>query len=301
MVRGYLLTGLFVMFLGITGIVNAADTKVTTENNDGSSGFSVEDKNNEERFRVNDAGGVVISKLTTVERDALTAIAGMVIFNTDTGLFEGYDGTSWAGVGGTPAPSFTCGVDEVRDRTNSYKTVQIGNQCWMAENLNVGTRIDGTSSQTDNGIIEKYCYNNDPVICATDGGLYQWDEIMQYSTTEGVQGICPTGWHLPTDAEWTTLKNALIQSNPDSKGDQLKTASNCSGGVNCGTSGLQALLAGFRSTGGSFDGRGTGAFFWSSAESGSDAWVRILGASEARVYRGVIVKAFGFSVRCVKD
>ena len=79
---------------------------------------------------------------------------------------------------------------------NSYNTVLIGSQCWMAENLNVGTRIDGVSGPTNNNVIEKYCYVDDPDICDIDGGLYQWDEMTQYSSTEGVQGICPTGWQL---------------------------------------------------------------------------------------------------------
>ena len=79
----------------------------------------------------------------------------------------------------------------------------------MAENLNVGTRINGSGSQTNNSTIEKYCYDDNEANCTTYGGLYQWDESMQYSTMPGVQGICPTGWHLPTDAEWTTLTTYL--------------------------------------------------------------------------------------------
>ena len=82
----------------------------------------------------------------------------------------------------------------------------------MAENLNVGTRISGSSNQTNNSIIEKYCYDDLEANCNTYGGLYQWDEAMQYSATEGVKGICPTGWHLPTDAEWTTLADFLAEN-----------------------------------------------------------------------------------------
>jgi len=82
----------------------------------------------------------------------------------------------------------------------TYNTVLIGTQCWMRENLNIGTRIDGSQNQTDNGTIEKYCYDDLESNCDIYGGLYQWDEAMQYVTTQGVQGICPAGWHLPTDA-----------------------------------------------------------------------------------------------------
>jgi len=86
-----------------------------------------------------------------------------------------------------------------------YNIIPIGSQCWFKENLNVGLRIIASQSQTNNSIIEKYCYDNLDSNCDIYGGLYQWDEMMQYITTQGVQGICPTGWHLPTDAEFTTL------------------------------------------------------------------------------------------------
>ena len=88
-----------------------------------------------------------------------------------------------------------------------YRTVSVGNQCWMKDNLNVGTRIDNTVVQAQNATVEKYCYNNSELNCNTYGGLYQWNEAMQYSTTEGSQGICPTGWHVPSDTDWTTLTN----------------------------------------------------------------------------------------------
>ena len=103
---------------------------------------------------------------------------------------------------------FVCGdlfVDE-RDN-NTYSSVQIGTQCWMAENLQIGTRIDGSEDQTNNASIEKYCYDNNDSNCDTYGGLYQWDEMMEYGATSGAQGICPTGWHVPADDEWCTLEN----------------------------------------------------------------------------------------------
>ena len=81
----------------------------------------------------------------------------------------------------------------------TYNTVLIGNQCWLKENLDVGTRINLNQSPTNNGIIEKYCYNDNPTNCDTYGGLYKWDEAMQYTTTEGAIGICPSGWHIPSD------------------------------------------------------------------------------------------------------
>ncbi len=98
-----------------------------------------------------------------------------------------------------------------------YTAVLIGTQCWMAQNLNVGTRIDGVTNQTDNSTREKYCYDNSEANCDVYGGLYQWAEMAQYyngatNTTTwssapagNLQGLCPSGWHLPTTAEWNTL------------------------------------------------------------------------------------------------
>jgi uncharacterized protein (TIGR02145 family) len=57
----------------------------------------------------------------------------------------------------------------------------------------------------DNQIIEKWCYDNDESNCETSGAMYSWYELMQYSTSENAQGICPTGYHVPSDAQWTTL------------------------------------------------------------------------------------------------
>lgn len=87
-----------------------------------------------------------------------------------------------------------------------YNTVQIGNQCWFKENLNVGTMINVSANQTNNNQIEKYCYNNDIKNCDVYGGLYQWDEMMQYSFWKF---ICPEGWHVPINAEWTSLNEFL--------------------------------------------------------------------------------------------
>jgi uncharacterized protein (TIGR02145 family) len=110
----------------------------------------------------------------------------------------------------TTIQPFICGdpLIDVRDG-QTYNTVQIGTQCWMAENLNIGTRIDGIAEQTDNTILEKYCYDNNTANCETYGGLYQWNEMMQYVTNEGIQGVCPAGWHIPSHNEMCTLLTFL--------------------------------------------------------------------------------------------
>jgi len=74
----------------------------------------------------------------------------------------------------------------------------------MQENLNIGVKTDG--AQTNNGVFEKSCYANLESNCDTYGGLYQWNELMQYIDIPGGQGLCPGGWHVPTDDEWDTLE-----------------------------------------------------------------------------------------------
>jgi uncharacterized protein (TIGR02145 family) len=204
-----------------------------------------------------------------------------------------------------PSTGISCpGMPAVTYMGQTYNTVQIGSQCWFRENLNVGTRIDGIQEQTDNGIIEKYCYNDSTENCAIYGGLYQWNEMMQYSTTPGVQGICPTGWHLPTDAEWTTLTNYLGgESVAGGKMKETGTAhwlSPNTGATN--SSGFTALPGGYRLYDGNFYGLTTGAYFWSSTEySSTDAWDRNLYCNYENVNRGSYGKTIGFSARCVHD
>ncbi|MEI7663805.1 MAG: FISUMP domain-containing protein, partial [Bacteroidota bacterium] len=102
-----------------------------------------------------------------------------------------------------PVTSFTCGNNLTDPRDNRvYPTVKIGSQCWMKENLDYGTVIPDLVPQADNCIPEKYMratsYTPHPV-------FYQWDELMQYTTAEASQGLCPPGWHIPAPAEWDVL------------------------------------------------------------------------------------------------
>ncbi len=208
-----------------------------------------------------------------------------------------------------------CGLPFTDTRDGqSYETVQIDEQCWMAENLNIGTMINGSSNQIDNSTIEKYCYANSDANCDTYGGLYQWNEMMQYVTTEGVQGICMEGWHLPTDAGWCDLEQEVDPTITCSSsgwrgvdgGGKLKESGTThwnspnTGATN--SSGFTALPGGYRGTDGSFGNQGYYGYWWSSSEGdASDAWYRYLRCDYARVYRGNYSKSYGFAVRCLKD
>lgn len=99
-----------------------------------------------------------------------------------------------------------CG-DTFTDLRNGkkYPTVQIGNQCWFAKNLNIGTKIQYSWTGNNNGILEKHCLSNLESQCEIWGGVYHWVELMQYSNTPTSQGICPQGFHIPSKEEWDTL------------------------------------------------------------------------------------------------
>lgn len=199
------------------------------------------------------------------------------------------------------AAGFTCG-DTVDYEGQTYNTVQIGDQCWFSENLNVGTMVTGTTEPTNDSSIQKWCYDNDTANCDSDGGFYSWDEAMGYTTIAGTQGICAPGWHIPTDAEQNTLdqylatgecdanRKGIYQCNP--AGTALKPG---------GLSNFNALLAGFRFNNGSFYNKGLNAYFWSSSESISDSWLRNLYSSYSGVYRNSLPKVNGASVRCLQN
>jgi uncharacterized protein (TIGR02145 family) len=216
--------------------------------------------------------------------------------------------------------TWTCGERLLDNRDNqSYATIQIGSQCWMQENLNIGTRIEGVVSSTnENGInstIEKYCYDDDDSNCGIYGGLYQWDEAMNYVETESAQGICPSGWHIPSSTEWTVLTDH-IKSNPNyicnghngkslaSSYDWIVSPITCEIGNNQSTNnatGFNGLPAGFRFyTGGAFNLRHSDAYFWLSSPSGADARYRRLYYFLSEVDSSATYRAFGFSVRCLK-
>ena len=216
----------------------------------------------------------------------------------EAGAFEGCDGSAWVALN-----SFACGttLTDARD-SQTYATVQIGTQCWMGEDLRVGEDADmattNPNTATDNGIIEKNCLNDTVTNCnATNGSWYTWDEAMWYSTTEGAQGICPAGWHIPTDNEWKTMEMQLgmTQAQADAtgwrgtdQGTQLKAG---------GSSGMEWNISGFNFPP------------WYAAEEwihtstqadASNSVYRVL--RDAGVYRSASsIKGIAASVRCLKD
>jgi uncharacterized protein (TIGR02145 family) len=187
----------------------------------------------------------------------------------------------------------------------TYNTVQIGTQCWLKENLNVGMRINGNQEQTDNGIIEKYCFENDPSMCDIYGGLYQWNEMMQYVTSNGSRGICPEGWHLPDLNEEQILETFL--GNQTVAGGKMKEAGFAhwmAPNTNAtNSSGFTALPGGYRDFyDGTFNQLTTKAYCWSSSpENDARAWFCALDYMTGYLTTYNLNKSSGFSARCIKN
>ena len=128
------------------------------------------------------------------------------------------------------------------------------------------------------------------------------------SVTAGAQGICPVGWHIPTHDQFTTLERAICVSGTCTTDFPFDTSTTGWRGTNEGTnlksggsSGFNGLLAGYRYTDGSFDYLTTSGYFWTSLQSGANAWLRDLSSGFATVYRTPYDKLYGVSVRCLKD
>jgi len=191
-----------------------------------------------------------------------------------------------------PVQSFTCGntMTDVRDQ-KKYSTIKIGTQCWMAMNLNFGTGIRSGLLQRDNCIPEKYCYNDVAANCESEGGLYAWDEMMAYETTPGVQGLCPPGWHVPTENEWTILFNQYI--NGGFAASPLKYS---------GYSGFAALLQGVRVHNRDYIYKGFTTFLWTSNPLGQHkAWAHGMNDPDPSVSSYPAHRSNTFGVRCIRD
>ena len=211
-----------------------------------------------------------------------------------------------------------CGEPIVDTRDGkTYNTVQIGNQCWFKDNLNVGTMINGSVEQgTSCASIQKYCYDNQEDICSADGGLYQWNQVMCGSTIEASEGICPSGWHVPTHAEWYALENYLTDDGQTCtltrSGWECATAGQKLTFVGGNASGFSAIYAGYRDSAvgyKDFEYRYLshdpyGAAFWTSSQVDVDSSRdRTLDPDYVTVgtYSYGHTMDFGFSVRCIKN
>ena len=207
---------------------------------------------------------------------------------------------------------FTCG-DPMNYHGYDYATVQIGEQCWFAENLRNEHYANGDvipvelsdsewSSTTEGA---QAIYNNDASNLADYGRLYNWYAV------DDARGLCLSGWHVPTDGEFMTLEMELGMSESEANSDgwrgtdqgtQMKSSPGDNPSWNgTNTSGFSGLAGGHRLFNGTFDLGGYNGYFWSSSLLGSDAWDRELFIGFTEVARSNSYLRYGFSVRCVRD
>jgi uncharacterized protein (TIGR02145 family) len=188
---------------------------------------------------------------------------------------------------------------------HSYGVVEIGDQCWFTENLRTTVYADDSAipEVTDDtawaGLSTgaRCDYDNDASNVATYGRLYNWHAVNNGS------GLCPSGWHVPTDGEWTALETYLAANgHSGAEGTALKSTSGWnSGGNGTDNFGFSALPGGFRDNDGYFVAAGYFGFWWSSSPSGGGAWYRYLDLTSPVIGRDLNGPRNGLSVRCLRD
>ena len=187
------------------------------------------------------------------------------------------------------------GVESFEYGGKWYTTVEIGNQCWMNENLNITTSSGS------------WCYDDDDANCDIYGRLYSWGQALN---------VCPEGWHLPSDDEWKILEGTVDSqyevgdaiwngwgNRGADAGKRLKSTSGWNlDGNGTDNFGFSALPASYREIDGTFQYLGNNAYFWTSQDM-SDllATYRSIGYDTDKIGRLSLEKTYGFSVRCVKD
>ena len=217
--------------------------------------------------------------------------------------------------------TWTCG-DPVTFWDYDYTTVLIGEQCWFAENLRAALYAngdvipagltDGEWTTTTAGATAVYgegsstCYNYSPDIDACDEAqsLAEYGRLYNWYAVDDARGLCPAGWHVPTDGEWTDLEVYITsQGFTGTEGTALKSTTGWSNNGN-GTDdfGFSALPGGYRYNGnGNFRSAGSSGYWWSSSPGGGDAWYRELRYSNPVIFRYSLNPRLGFSVRCLRD
>jgi len=220
-----------------------------------------------------------------------------IIGAADIIVFLSYYGNEWP-----LAPEFVCG-ETIAHQDYAYSTVQIGDQCWFSENCRYLPEVSPSNEgNTTDPYYYVYGYEGTDVAAAqatenydTYGVLYNWPAVM-------TEGICPSGWHVPSDGEFTELTDYL--GGEGVAGGKMKEAGydhwNTPNTGATNSSGWTGLPGGYRYSGG-FSHNGINGYWWSASESGSYSWKRVLGIYINSVGRGDYVRYIGYSARCVRD
>lgn len=193
---------------------------------------------------------------------------------------------------------------------NQYHTVVIGTQCWMKENLKVTHYPNGVAipNVTDNAAWAALEDNTtDDAFCINSiAAFYTWaaamgdNAVSSNSIPSGVQGACPNGWHLPSEAEWLILKDYLTSNGFNgTEGDALRATHDWAGYEGTDNFGFTALKSGYRDcTSGNINGNDISEYWWTSTIPLDSFWVKYTGQG---LYSGGHSGSYGFSVRCIKD
>ncbi len=181
----------------------------------------------------------------------------------------------------------------MRNHGGYYKTVLIGDQCWLADNLNFGAMIQGGAGQ---GVNEKYCYDNNSMYCDVFGGLYQWEEDLPSTGGPDSEGVCPKGWRVPNEGDWNILSDKV-----GGDSNKLKTFSGWAtlGGNN--ESGFSALPGGQWSDN-VFEHKLERAYWWTPTKHSNNFYQSVsIWAGHDNINIEEENKEKGFSLRCVLD
>ena len=224
---------------------------------------------------------------------------------------------SFYGSGCGSEPVWSCG-DPLEYQGYNYQTVQIGDQCWFAENLRSENYENGDLipaglsdeewSSTTSGAMAVYgegsssCNTDSPDgnACDPNWSLAEYGRLYNWYAVDDIRGLCPSGWSVPTDTEWSALTSQL--GGPGFAGGEMKTTYGWSyNGNGTNSSSFSALPGGRRSITGSFGNAGTHAYWWSSSPYGPVAWYRKLVASYESIQRSDANRGYGYSIRCLHD
>jgi uncharacterized protein (TIGR02145 family) len=249
--------------------------------------------------------GFLPPRMTGAQRATITSPAqGLMIYCTDCGTYgetQVYDGVTWTNMIGNLA-------------TTPATSVTIGTQVWATVNLNVTTYSDGTPipQVTDPAAwaaltTGAWCYYSNLFANRnTYGKLYNWYAVAGIHDTDAATPnkiLAPTGWHIPTDAEWTTLTTTLGGESVAGGAMKATTLWNSPNTVATNISGFTGLPGGYRVYfNGTFSNVGVYGYWWSSSEADTtSAWNRNLFAYSGYAYINYNDKSYGFSVRCLRD
>jgi uncharacterized protein (TIGR02145 family) len=151
--------------------------------------------------------------------------------------------------------------------------------------------VSSVSSQRDNCVAEKFCLNDISGNCDIYGGLYQWDELMDFQTTEGSQGRCPFGWHVPSETDWNTLFQ--FYTNSAHAAAQLKIS---------GNSGFNASLTGIDFNNANWKFNTFATYFWTSSYDGPNkAWAHAMNFYETGLSYYPSLRSNAYYVRCIEN